>query len=260
MCVGLILAAPAAAALEIRDVSPTYGPLGPTRPTASVAPGDELCFRYTIVGVHSDGTGRVDGELRIQLTAADGREVFNNRRPVGGVLALGGRTLAGTASVGFAADAPAGEYTLRVTFADRLGSASASFERKVSCTASAFALVRLRLSDDEQGAVSAAAGTLGQTVYVRCKAVGFDRSQSRVVVVIAMQTLDAEGHPLMPRPIEARVATGDPAEIAKLQSVDFNGSLNLNRVGDFTLLMTARDEVSGKTTELRVPLRVFAAP
>jgi hypothetical protein len=162
--------------------------------------------------------------------------------------------------VSFGLDTPPGDYTVTVTFRDKLGAGSASFTRKVTCTKPAFALVRLRLSYDEAGAIPAAGGLLGQTLHVQCKAVGFERAKAKVRVLIAMQTADAEGKALMPRPIQARLATADAAQIAQLRSVDFSGSLILNRAGKFSLRLTATDEVSGQKAEVRVPLQVGTAP
>jgi hypothetical protein len=256
----LVLATPAWAELEIRDITPTYGPLGPARPSLAVPAGDELFFRYTITGVRADAAGRADGELRVQVTGPGGQGVLDDNRPINGLLALGGQTLPGTASVTFGLDTPAGDYTVTVTFRDKLGAASASFTRKVTCTEPAFALVRLRLSHDEAGAIPAAGGLMGQTLHVHCKAVGFDRAKAKVRVVIALQTADAEGRPLMPRPIRAQLATDDAGQIAQLRSVDFSASLVLNRAGKYSLHLTATDEVSGKKAEVRVPLHVAPAP
>jgi len=256
----LVLVTPARAELEIRDITPTYGPLGPARTSLAVPAGDELFFRYTIAGVRADDAGRADGELRVQVTGPDGRGLHDERRPINGTLALGGQTLPGTANVSFGLDTPPGDYTVTVTFRDKLSSGSASFSRKVTCTKPAFALVRVRLSYDEAGAVPAAGGLVGQTLHVQCKAVGFARAKAKVRVVIAMQTADAEGKALMPRPIQARLATEDAAQIAQLRSVDFSGSLILNRAGKFSLRLTATDEVSGQKAEVRVPLQVGTAP
>jgi hypothetical protein len=74
----LVLVTPARAQPEIRDVTPTYGPLGPARPSLAVPAGDELFFRYTITGVRSDDAGRADGELRVQVTGPDGQGLLDD--------------------------------------------------------------------------------------------------------------------------------------------------------------------------------------
>jgi hypothetical protein len=252
----IMLATPAWAELKIRDITPTYGPLGPVRQSLAVPAGDELFFRYTITGVHTDQAGRADGELRVKLTGPEGHILLNHRAPIQRVLALGGQTLPATANVSFGPDTPPGDYEVTVTFRDTLSSELAFFKRKVKCAKPAFALVRLRLSHDERGTSPAAGGMLGQTIHVRCNAIGFDRTQAKVRVVLAMLTTDAEERPLMPVPIQVQLATEDPEQVAKLRSVDFSGSLTLNRVGAFSLCLTAVDEVTGKRAEVRVPLHV----
>jgi hypothetical protein len=167
ICPGLVLfvlVTPAWAELKIQDVTPTYGPLGPTRKSLTVPAGDELFFRYTVAGVRTDDAGRADGELRVQIAGPDGKDLLDEKQPINRVLALGGHTLPGTASASFGLDTPAGDYLMTVTVRDKLSSQSASFKRKLTCTKPDFALVRLRFSLDEAGNSPSAGGMLGQTI------------------------------------------------------------------------------------------------
>lgn len=256
----MVLVTPAGAQPAIRDITPTYGPLGPTRKSWAVPAGDEVYFRYTITGVRTDHAGRVDGELEVQLAGPSGQTLLDEKQPIKNVLALGGHTLPGTASASFGADAPVGDYTMTVTFRDKLSSQSTSFKRTVACEKPTFALVHVRLSHDKNGTIPAAGGMLGQAIHVRCQAIGFDRSKARVHVVISMQTADAGGRSLMPEPVQVQVRNDDASQASELRSVDFNGSLILNRIGEFYLILTAADEVSGQKAEVKVPLRVTNAP
>ena len=254
-----MLAAPAWADLEIRDVQAAYGPLGPERRSLEVAPGDEIFFRYTVTGIRTDNAGRAEGAVRLQVTDTDGNVLIDDKEAIGGLLALGGRTLPGTARVSFGPDTPAGDYQLRVTISDNLGAGSASFERKLTCTKPAFALVQLRFSRDEAGDIaSPAGGTLGQTLHIHCKAVGFERAKAKPRVVFTLQVLDTGGKPLMPEPVRAELAPGDAERIADLALVDFKGLLVLNRVGEFRLRVSATDEVGKQKAELVAPVRVTA--
>ncbi len=256
----MMAAAPAAAQLEIRDIKAAYGPLGPERTSLAVVPGDEVVFRYTIAGIRTDEAGSARGELRLRLTGAEGKVLIDNMEALGGVLALGGQTLPGTARVSFGPDTPAGDYTLRVTIRDTLGAASASFERKLTCTKPAFALVQINFSQDEAGDIaSAVGGTVGQTLHVHCKAVGFARTAAaRPRVVFTLQVSDTDGKPLIPRPVRATFAPENAEQAANIELVDFNGRLVLNRIGEFRLHLSAMDEVSKQTAEFVTPLRVTA--
>jgi hypothetical protein len=254
-----MLATPAWAKLEIRDIKAAYGPLGPERTSLAVVPGDQIFFRYAITGIRTDAAGRAEGELRLQVTDTGGKVLIDNKEAIGGLLALGGQTLPGTAQVSFGPDTPAGDYKLRVTISDKLGADSASFERTLTCTKPAFALVRLRFSQDAEGNIaSAAGGTLGQTLYIHCQAVGFERTKTKLRVVFTLQVLDMEGKPLMPKPVRAELAPEDAEQIAKLELVDFKGLLVLNRAGEFRLHLSATDELSKQKAEFVAPLRVTA--
>ncbi len=254
-----MLAAPAWADLEIRDVQAAHGPLGPQRTSLRVAPGDEIVFRYRIAGIRTDQDGRAQAELRLQVTDADGKALIDNKEAIGGILALGGQTLPGTARVSFGPDTPAGDYRLRVSISDKLGAGTASFERELTCTEPAFALVKLRFSRDEAGEIACAAGgTLGQTLHIRCAAVGFERAKASPRVVFTLQVLDTGGKPLMPRPMRAEVAPGDAGRITQIESMAFQGLLVLNRVGEFRLHISATDEVGKQKAEFVAPLRVTA--
>jgi len=252
-----ILGVPAWANLEIRDIKAAYGPLGSERTSLDVTPGDTIFFRFAITGVRTDAAGRADGEVLVQLTNAAGKTLSENKEPAGGLLALGGQTFPGNAQVTFGTDAPAGEYTMTVTVRDKIGKASAAFERKLTCTKPAFALVQIGFSRDEKGDIPAAAiGTLGETLFVRCKAVGFERTKAKPHVVFAMQVVDGRGKPQLPEPVQVDFTAEDAGQIAKIGLVDFKGSLALNRTGDFRVHVEATDEAGKQKAEFFAPLRV----
>jgi hypothetical protein len=251
------LGVPARANLEIRDVKAAYGPLGPERKSLEITPGDTIYFRFAITGVRTDAAGRADGEVRVRLTNSAGKTVVENKEPAGGLLALGGQMFPGNAQVTFGPDAPAGDYKVAVTVRDNIGKADASFERTLTIAKPAFALVQIGFSRDEKGNIPCTAGgTLGEILYVRCKAVGFERAKAQPHVVFSMQVLDARGKPQLPEPVRVDFTTEDPGQIAKIGLVDFKGVLSLNRTGDFRVRVEATDEAGKQKSEFVMPLRV----
>ena len=62
----LFAVAPAFAKLEIRNVQPAYGPLGPARTSDDVYPLDEYGVRYQIAGVKADMDGKADLEVGVR--------------------------------------------------------------------------------------------------------------------------------------------------------------------------------------------------
>src|SRR5438270_2429936 len=75
----LLLVAPisAFAKLEIKNVQPAYGPLGPARANDDVYPLDEYHVRYQVVGLKPDKDGKADLEVGVRLTNADGKAVYD---------------------------------------------------------------------------------------------------------------------------------------------------------------------------------------
>jgi hypothetical protein len=254
-----MLAVPAWADLEIRDIKAAYGPLGPERRSLDVVPGDTIFFRFGITGIHTDDAGRAEGELRLQLTDPAGKSLLDSKEAIGGSLALGGQTFPGNAQVTFGPDAPAGDYKLSITIRDKLGQDSASFERKLTCMKPSFALVQINFSRDEKGDIpSTAGGALGEKLYVQCKAVGFERTKAKPHVVFALQVSDNRGKPQTPKPMRVEFAPEDPGQAAKSGLVDFKGLLALNRVGDFRLRIEASDESGKQKAHFEAPLRITA--
>jgi hypothetical protein len=253
----LVSGTTAHAGLEIRNIQAAYGPLGPERKVLNVYPSDEVVFRYLITGVKVDGEGRVVGELKLTLSAPDGRILLDETSPTSGVAALGGGSLPGTARVSLPADIPPGAYTLTVTFRDKQSSETASFRRTLDIKASEFAAVALRFSYDPEGKVPAPVGGLvGQMLHFRLKAIGFDRTTGRSDLEMVVRVLDAQGRPTMPVPIRATVDSDDADLVRRATEVNLNGNLTLNRAGDFTLSITVTDRVGKKTTKFEAPLHV----
>ena len=257
----LLLALPgfAHAKLEIRDIQASHGQLGPERKSSEYISGDQVYFRYTIVGMCTDADGRVRGELRINVTDAKGKVVGKSESPLQQAVALGGDTIPASASFMLNEDLPPGEYELTVEVADLLAKETASFKRKVTCKALEFALLQMRFYYDSAGRAPArVGGVVGQSVYIKMKGVGFDRSNGELEVELEIQVLDAKGNPVMPKPIRATVHNEKPEEVQKTEYLALSGTLSLNRPGDFVLRIALTDKMSKKKVSFEAPLHVTA--
>ena len=114
----LLLLAPlsASAKLEVNNVQPAYGPLGPARSDDDVYPLDEYHVRYQVTGVKPDRDGKADLEVGVRLTNADGKAVFDPKpTPRQLALSLGGDAVQTAGFVTFSEKAPPGEYKLTFT-------------------------------------------------------------------------------------------------------------------------------------------------
>lgn len=254
-----LAASSASAKLELRDVQASHGQLGPERKSDGYVLGDEVYYRFTIAGVKPDADGRLAAEIHLRVADAKGKEVLKTAVPVQAVMALGGNSLPGNARVNLNDPITPGEYELTVEVKDLNAKESASFKRKFTCKPEEFAAVRVRFSQDPDGKLPAPVGGLvGQTLFVRAPAVGFDRSHGEIDVQFDLQVLDKQGKPVTPRPIRAAVHNEDPAVVKQATVLNFKGEMTLNRPGEFVLRLTLTDKLAKKTTTFEAPMRVAA--
>src|SRR6478735_8898985 len=77
----LVLPLTALAKLEIKNVQPAHGLLGPARTSDDVYPLDEYLVRYQVSGVKPDKDGKADLEITAILLGPDGKAVFQRKTP-----------------------------------------------------------------------------------------------------------------------------------------------------------------------------------
>src|SRR5262245_14526344 len=257
----VLFAMPAWAKLEIVNIRATHGPLGPERKEQQkleVYPGEELFFKYSATGAGTDEGGNVSGAFEVKVLDGSGNVQINQKSAFKGVIALGGGTFPGVTPVTFGLNAPAGKYKVVVSVTDALREETASFEREVTVKPKAFAAINPRFFHDADHKVAApAGGHANQVLFFRMNLVGFDVSQMKIKTKMTIQVLDKNGRDMMPQPIAAAVANDKAEEVAKITSLTFNGSIALNRPGDFTLRYTFTDEIANKEVKFETPLKVL---
>jgi hypothetical protein len=254
-------AASAPAELEIQHIQAVHGLLGPERQSLEVYPHDEIVFRFHITGVRVDAEGKVDSTLALRLTDESGTELIKEPpSPLKGVLALGGHTFVGNARLSLGPTVrPGTVYTLTVTVKDNLSSETAQFQRKLKAKAPAFAIVAPRFFFDPEGKVPAPAGGLvGQTLYFRLRAIGYDFTKGKIDSTMEMQLHDADGKELLPKALLVEIRNDDAATVKKASVLTFNGNFVLNRAGTFALRVTVTDRLGKKSATFETPLRVTA--
>lgn len=253
----VLAAAPAWAELRIENIQACYGRLGPERKSLTCYPLEEVEFRYVIKGVRVDAAGKIDGELTMQITDPNGKELLNRKSPLAAILALGGDSLPGHASLVLPPELPAGKYTMSVSFRDNLAGESAQFQREIVLKPTEFAIASPRFYYDADGKVPApAAGLVSETLHVKLRVIGFDRSQGKIDTDMEMEVLDSAGKSVMPNPIRAQLQNDKPDVVQKAPYLTFSGELSLNRAGDFTLRVKVNDRVGKKSAQFETPLRV----
>jgi hypothetical protein len=246
----------ARAELQIHDIKPRHGHLGPLRDSLKVVPGEEVVFSFYVSGVQSDAAGKVDGELVQKITSADGKEL-TSKLPLKDIVAFGGGRMPGYAFIAFSLKTLPGDYQLHVTVTDKLANESASFERTVTVGEPTFALIRPRLSYDPEGKIPAGlTNVVGTRLFCRMAAVGFDRSEQKIDLSMTMRLYDDAGKELMPQPMTVNYANADAGQVAKIDIVNLNAFFTCNRPGTFRASFTVTDRLTDKRATFEAPLRV----
>jgi hypothetical protein len=254
----LALAAETAhAKLEVRDVQPAHGQLGPERDNLEYLPGDEVFFRFTVTGAKTDDQGRMAGEIRMTLTDAVGKVVLSHTAQVRQLLAFGGGRVPAKAVLELGHQFLPGTYELAVEFKDTISDESDGFKKQFTVKPLEFALVKVRFAHDEAGKVPARVGGLvGQTLHLKVASVGFDRTRGEVDLELEIRVLDKDKQPVAPQGVRAVVRNSDPATVKAATHVSFNGELTLTRPGDFVLRLVVTDKMTKKTVTFDSPRKV----
>jgi hypothetical protein len=253
----LLLGSTVQAKLEIANVQPAYGPIGPERKSLVYYPGDEIVIRYTLKGVSTDANGEADVIISLQITDPAGNILLAKTVPTKAVVALGGSLVPGTATATLGATLKPGKYRLGVTANDKLSGESAAFRRDITLTKTIFTSVSQRFFMDPDGKVpGATSGIVGQTLYYRFGLIGFDRSTGRVETRMELEVLDDEGRQVLTTPSKITYKNEDRGVTPHITQVSFNGSLVLNRAGNFGLRFKFTDVPSGQICRFEAPLRV----
>lgn len=255
----LLTAAIAQARLEITKVQACYGPFGPERKLLVVYPHDELIFRFVVTGVRTDAENRTDGLLSLKLHDADGKLLGVQDTPLKSQVNLGGDAIPTQARFNLGDKLPAGDYSLTITYTDKISSEKATFQRKFTSKPSEFALVAPDFSYDLDGKLPApAGGVVGQLLHFRIRAIGLDRTQEKISASMALQVFDAQGKEELAKPLTAAFKNDDAEVVKQIPVVNFRSQLLLNRPGDFVIRVTVTDQIAKKTAKFELPLHVTA--
>lgn len=239
--------------LEITDVTPRHGLLGPVREKGEVQVGDVSFLSWTIKGLQPDKNGKVTYTVTVELKNEDGEVVFRQEpREASHLQSLGGNQVKGffTANVGL--NTPTGNYSAKITVTDVRTKASTSVTGQVKVVKGKLGIVRLFLSHDLEGNIPATPKMfVSQGLQIHYSAIGFGRKDGKPNVVGSLEILQ-DGKPVKEKPLSAQVT----AAAADDKVIPFTFGLNLNRAGKFTVRLKIEDKVNNETATLSFPLTV----
>lgn len=259
--VAWILAASAAqnADLDIVNVNFVHGPNGPVRAANRYLPGDVLFLDFHIAGLKFDANGKANYGVGMLVTDSKGETVLKQEpKPQEALNYLGGKILPGSAHLQIGTEQAAGTYTIKITVSDESTKATKTIERKFEVLPPGFGLVQVGLSSDPDALVPETPhGVLGETIFLNFAAVGFerDRTSKQPRVSVALRILDENGQPTLKNPLTGEASSNIPENL-KLIPMQF--PITLNRVGKFTIELSAQDQLGNKSAVITLPLTVSA--
>jgi hypothetical protein len=244
--------------LAITDVRFTYGFLGPSRP-AEFLPGEKVFMAYNVRNMKIDDKGRVEYTLSMKVISPDGKELIK-QKPLNKVALnyLGGPLMPSMGKGDIPLDMPPGDYTLVLTLEDLNAKQTASTSIKAKVLSPNFGIIHVEPSADSQGMVpTAPIGVLGQTLFVNFAMVGFDRDKDKKQphISVSLRLLDKAGKATMPMPLTGKASENIP-EAFRILPLQF--AFTLNRTGTFTVELNAKDEMTGKTSQVTFPIQVLS--
>jgi hypothetical protein len=238
-------------ALEIKNVRPSYGPLGAPRTGTKFLPGDVLWINYDIEGLKfDDKTGKASYETKLEFLDSKGMQLFERKTPNEVIAQLGGTSMPGDLHVVMGQNLPAGKYTIKLSVTDNLTKDTKSVTYPVEVLPKGFGFV---------GVMAPTVGFPGQHYLAEFGLVGFELDKKGLPnVEVTIRVLDSAQKPVT-QPVKISLPNDIPqgVDVQKLQMVPLSYPLYLNRAGTFTIEIVANDKLSKKTTELRSPLHVL---
>jgi hypothetical protein len=254
--VALTLPADTPGELKLSNIRATHGLLGPQRLAKGVLPGDRVYVCFNIDGITVNADGKVKYSIATEVTDSKGKAIFKQEpRDLEVPLSLGGAAVPGYSEIDVGLSQPAGEYNLKLTVVDRAGNKTATFEHKFDIAPAGFGLVRFATTRDQKGEYPSNVAGVGEALWLQFGVVGFERDKTSKLpqVEVELQILDEKDKPVG-KAQTGVVNKGVPDNVSMLP-IQF--LLSLNRPGKFTLVVTATDQLSKKSSTTKLPLSVL---
>jgi len=249
--------APAQTSLDLTNVRTTQGIMGEARKVDKLLPGDVLVVAFDIKGLRVKEDGRVFYSMGMELTkkGKDKPEFKRDPQDLEAENSLGGTTLPAFALSVIGTDSTPGEYNLKVTVKDRLNKTEKVLNHKFEVLPIKLGFVQTRLTTGGGDPVPPVA-VPGQRVYVHCALVGFKLGKDKLPnVTFEMVILDDQNKPTVPKSFKGTITTDVKATPGIMTFVP--RALDLNRSGKFKIVIKAKDNISGDTTEQTMNLNVL---
>ena len=156
-------------------------------------------------------------------------------------------------------DMEPGEYTTAVEIKDLEAKTTAKLDSKFTLKAVEFGLVRVgfvyipnNAKADAQFTPAPPVAVPGQNLMLHFTVVGVseagNKNEPNISVTAVIQ--DENGKPVLAKPIEGKATSFGDDNFRKMKEIPFQIPILINRSGKFKIVVSAKDENSGKTTTL----------
>ena len=246
--------------IELKNVRTTYGIMGETRKDDKLLPGDVLVVHFDIEGLNVKNNGQVLYSMGMELTKKGKAKPEFKRDPqdLEAELSLGGTTLPAFALSAIGTDSEPGQYTFKITMKDRLGKAEKVLEKTFEVLPPKLGFVQVRLTAPNGDPVPPVA-VAGQRVDVNCALIGFKLGKDKLPhVTFEMIIQDDAGKPTVAKSFKGDIKADLKATPTPTLMTFVPRALDLNKPGKYKILIKAKCNVSGESTEHTMNLTVLA--
>lgn len=248
--------------LAIRNITTTYGQLGPPRADLRYIAGDLLHFQFDISGLSHDEAGRLRYVTQLELIGPGNKAIFKQRLPeVVQVRVMGNPSVRQALHIALAEDLEPGKYRLQISVEDtnnpKAGRASQSLEFQV--VPQEFGIVHFQLYSIYTPQIQlpcSGIGVVGQIVHVTAVVVRGkkDRPDQLWNLDVQMRLLDEQGKPVaggFAIPGQFRKIPGD------IDFLDVRFDLPVQRAGKFFISIEASEPGTKSRAKLLVPFQAM---
>jgi hypothetical protein len=240
-----------APALEIKNVRPSYGPLGARRTETKFLPGDVLWINYDIDGLTFDkNTDKASYETKLEFLNGKGEVLFERKTPNEVTAQLGGARMPGDLHVIMGQNLDPGKYTVKLTVTDKLAKESKSVVYPAEVLPKAFGFVAV---------MAPAVGLPGQHYLAEFGLVGMKAEKAKLPnVEITIRVLDQNEKPVTRENKITLPGAIPPGINPPVDLVPLSFPLYLNRTGQFYIDIVAVDKnAKDAQIQMRYPLTVL---
>lgn len=244
--------APSQGALTTKNISLRPSLVSPVRKSGKFLPGELVWLTFDVGGFKVADNGKIEYSIGYEVTRKGKTkpEVKRDAQDYVGFAHLGGDSLPMFAFWPSKADTPAGDYTLKVTIADKKSKASATVTRSFEILKKQFGFIQTYVTP---------VAPVGDNVSVLCAISGFEVSKKDKTphIQVTIKVLDAKG--------KETVTKAPFKEEIKTENKDMPGTiylnpqffrLQLNRAGKYQVVIEATDKIGGKTIKETLDINV----